>query len=251
MKEQIHEYCHRLYLPVMAERWSAMTEYATTHNTPYSEFLFQLLEAEIIEKQERSIQMLIKLSKLPYRKTIDTFDFTTQPSVDERRIRELLTLSFIDRKENILFLGPPGIGKTHLAISIGMEAIARGYKTYFITAHDLVAQLRRTDQERKLEKKLRVFVMPTVLIIDEMGYLKLDPNSAHYLFQVIARRYEHAPIILTSNKSFEEWGEVVGDSVLATAMLDRLLHHSIIFNLKGESYRLREKRLQEEKQRDK
>ncbi|MFV9510099.1 IS21-like element helper ATPase IstB [Tepidibacillus sp. LV47] len=177
-------------------------------------------------------------------------DFTAQPSVDERRIRELLTLSFIDRKENIFFLGPPGIGKTHLAISTGMEAIARGYKTYFITAHDLVTQLRRAAQEEKLEKKLRVFVKPTVLIIDEMGYLKLDPNSAHFLFQVIARRYEHAPIILTSNKSFGEWGEIVGDSVLATAMLDRLLHHSIIFNLKGESYRLREKRLQQEKQKD-
>lgn len=250
MKERIHEYCHRLHLPVMAERWSAMAEYAATHNIPYSEFLFRLLEAEIVEKQERSIQTLIKLSKLPYRKTIDTFDFNALPSVDERRIRELLTLSFIDRKENILFLGPPGIGKTHLAISIGMEAIARGYKTYFITAHDLVTQLRKADQEGKLEKKLRVFVKPTVLIIDEMGYLKLDPNSAHYLFQVIARRYEHAPIILTSNKSFGEWGEIVGDSVLATAMLDRLLHHSIIFNLKGESYRLQEKRLQQEKQKD-
>lgn len=131
-----------------------------------------------------------------------------------------------------------------------MEAIAGGYKTYFITAHDLVTQLRRADQEGKLEKKLRVFVKPTILIIDEMGYLKLNPNSAHYLFQVIARRYEHAPIILTSNKSFGEWGEIMGDSVLATAMLDRLLHHSIIFNLKGESYRLREKRLQQEKQKD-
>ncbi|MBE2911812.1 ATP-binding protein, partial [Anoxybacillus flavithermus] len=149
MKERIHEYCHRLHLPVMAERWSAMAEYASTHNISYSEFLFRLLEAEIVEKQARSIQTLIKLSKLPYRKTIDTFDFTAQPSVDERRIRELLTLSFIDRKENILFLGPPGIGKTHLAISIGMEAIARGYKTYFITAHDLVNQLRRADQEGK------------------------------------------------------------------------------------------------------
>ncbi|WP_256370920.1 IS21-like element helper ATPase IstB [Geobacillus sp. DSP4a] len=198
----------------------------------------------------KKMSLLFRNKVIIYSKTIDTFDFTAQPSVDERRIRELLTLSFIDRKENILFLGPPGIGKTHLAISIGMEAIARGYKTYFITAHDLVNQLRRADQEGKLEKKLRVFVKPTVLIIDEMGYLKLDPNSAHYLFQVIARRYEHAPIILTSNKSFGEWGEIVGDSVLATAMLDRLLHHSIIFNLKGESYRLREKRLQEEKQKD-
>jgi len=155
MKEQIHEYCHRLHLPAMAERWPAMAEYAATHNIPYSEFLFRLLEAEIIEKQERSIQTLIKLSKLPYHKTIDTFDFAAQPSVDERRIRELLILSFIDRKENVLFLGPPGIGKTHLAISIGMEAIAKGYKTYFITAHDLVTQLRKADQEGKLEKKLR------------------------------------------------------------------------------------------------
>lgn len=251
MKEQICEYCRRLHLPVMAEQWSAIAKDASINNIPYSEFLFRLLEAEINAKQERSIQTLIKLSKLPYHKTIDTFDFTAQPSVDERRIRELLTLSFIDRKENILFLGPPGIGKTHLAISIGMEAIAKGYKTYFITAHDMVTQLRKADQEGKLEKKLRVFVKPTVLIIDEVGYLKLNPNGAHYIFQVIARRYEQAPIILTSNKGFGEWGEMMGDTVLATAILDRLLHHSIIFNLKGESYRLRDKKLQQqEKQKD-
>ncbi|MED3724535.1 ATP-binding protein [Geobacillus stearothermophilus] len=167
-----------------------MVEYVVTLNMPYSEFLFRLLEAEIVKRQERSIQTLIKVQTAVSQD--DPYVFTAQPSVDERRIRELLTLSFIDRKENILFLGPPGIGKTHLAISIGMEAIARGYKTYFITAHDLVNQLRRADQEGKLEKKLRVFVKPTVLIIDEMGYLKLDPNSAHYLFQVIARRYEHS-----------------------------------------------------------
>jgi len=138
MKERIHEYCHQLPLPVMAERWSAMAEYASTHNISYLEFLFRLLEAGIVEKQARSIHTLIKQSKLPLRKTIDTFDFTAPLSMDERRIRELLTLSFIDRKENIIsnirFLGPPGIGKTHPAISIGMEAIARGYKTYFITA---------------------------------------------------------------------------------------------------------------------
>nr|WP_309240393.1 ATP-binding protein [Anoxybacillus sp. LAT_26] len=174
------------------------------------------------------MQTPIKLSKLPYCKTIDAFDFTALPSVDERRIRELLTLSIIDRKENILFLGSPGTGKTYLAVSIGMEAIARGYRTYFITAHDFVTQLRRADKDGRLEKSFVSFVKPTILIIDEMGYLKLGPNSAHYLFQVIVRRYEHAPIILTSNKSFGElWRNRgrpgVGDSDVELIIAS--LHH--------------------------
>ncbi|MFD4820683.1 ATP-binding protein [Peribacillus butanolivorans] len=159
-----------------------------------------------------------------------------------------MTLSFLTNNENPIFLGPPGIGKTHLAVSIGLQAISQGYKTYFISAQDLVTQLRKADLDQKLEKKLRSFVKPSLLFIDEMGYMKLDNYSAYYLFQVIARRYERGSIILTSNKSFGEWGDIIGYPIIATAMLDQLLHHSRIFNLNGESYRMKEKKLQKEKQ---
>jgi DNA replication protein DnaC len=249
MNENMNEYCRKLNLSVIAEQWSTIADQAAKNNVPYSSFLFSLLEAEVIERHQRTTKTLIKLSKLPFRKTLDEFDFTVQPSIDERQVKELMTLSFLKNHENPIFLGPPGIGKTHLAVSIGLQAISHGYKTYFISAHDLVSQLRKADLDQKLEKKLRSFVKPSLLIIDEMGYMKLDNHSAHYLFQVIARRYERGSIILTSNKSFGEWGDIIGDPVIATAMLDRLLHHSRILNLNGESYRMKEKKLQNEKQK--
>jgi DNA replication protein DnaC len=241
MNKRLEAMCRTLNLPVTADRWSAMAQQASTDNIAYSTFLYNLLEEEVAAKHARSVQTLLKFARLPFRKTLDDFDFPAQPSVDHRRIQECATLSFIEANENLIFLGPPGIGKTHLAVSLGLEAIAHGYKTYFVTAHELVLQCQKADAEGRLEKKIRSLVKPSVLIIDEMGYMKLDPGSAHYLFQVIARRYERGPILLTSNKAFGEWGEIMGDSIIATAMLDRLLHHSHIFNMKGESYRMKEK----------
>ncbi|MFT9846948.1 IS21-like element helper ATPase IstB [Aneurinibacillus sp. REN35] len=191
---QIDEYCRILGLPTIAQQWGKLAEQASIDNVPYSSFLRSLLEAEVIEKQERSAQTLMKLAKLSFRKTIDEFDFTAQPTIDERRIRECLTLSFLKNCENLVFLGPPGIGKTHLAVSIGLQAIGAGYKTYFISAHDIVTQLRKADQENNLERKLRTFIKPSLLIIDEMGYMKLETTGAHYLFQVISRRYEKGAI---------------------------------------------------------
>lgn len=241
MNPTLEDICRTLNLPTVADQWSAEAKQASNDNIAYSDFLYNLLEQEAAAKHARTVQTLLKFARLPFRKTLDSFDFAFQATVDQRQIKECATLSFIKAKENILFLGPPGVGKTHLAVSLGLEAISQGYKTYFITAQELILQLKKAEANGVLEKKLRSLVKPSVLIIDEMGYMVLDPEGAHYLFQVISRRYERGPIILTSNKSFGEWGEVVGDTIIATAMLDRLLHHSRIFNLKGESYRMKEK----------
>ncbi len=179
---------------------------------------------------------------MPFRKTLEQFDFAFQPSVDERLVRQLAQLTFVNEAANIILLGPPGVGKTHLAVALGLEAIHKGYGVYFVTAHNVVEDLKRAYNDGRLERRMRVYLAPKVLIIDEMGYLPYDRVGATLFFQLVSSRYERGSIILTSNKSFGEWGEVFGDSVLAAAILDRLLHHSYILNIRGESYRLREKR---------
>lgn len=217
-------------------------EEASKHNISYLEFLDKLLQEEMIAKQERYIQTRTRLAHLPFRKTLDQFDFHFQPSIDERRIRDLATLRFVEHQENLVFLGPPGVGKTHLAVALALEAIAKRYTVYFITAHDLVQTLQQAYLSNNIQKKMKVFTKPDLLIIDEIGYRKMEDAAAHFFFQIISERYERGSIILTSNKSYGMWGEIFGDTVLATAILDRLLHHSTTINIKGESYRIKEKK---------
>ncbi|GAB7389253.1 IS21-like element ISMac3 family helper ATPase IstB [Bacillaceae bacterium] len=217
-------------------------EEASKHNISYLEFLDKLLQEEMIAKQERYIQTRTRLAHLPFRKTLDQFDFRFQPSIEERRIRDLATLRFVEHQENLVFLGPPGVGKNHLAVALALEAITKRYTVYFITAHDLVQTLQQAYLSNNIQKKMKVFTKPDLLIIDEIGYRKMEDAAAHFFFQIISERYERGSIILTSNKSYGMWGEIFGDTVLATAILDRLLHHSTTINIKGESYRIKEKK---------
>jgi len=191
---------------------------------------------------EQGVTMKTRLARFPFVKTRDQFDCSCQPALNEAQIRELATARFVAHGENILLLGPPGVGKTHLAVSLGVAAIMQGISVVFFTVADLVELVQQDIKADRLERRLHALCTPKLLILDEMGYVPLDQRSAQFLFRLVSRRYQKGSIILTSNKSYGEWGDVVSDYVLATAMLDRLLHYSTTINIRGESYRLREKR---------
>lgn len=201
--------------------------------------LLRLTDFEVDLKRQNSKTMMIKVAKLPFDKTIDNYDFSFQPTVNEREIRDLLTLSFIENKENIVFLGSSGVGKTHLASAIGLEAATNRYSTYFIKCSDLLERLRRAQVENRLENSLRYYNKASLLIIDELGYLPLNPGDDRLLFQVIDRRYEKKSTIMTTNIPFTNWDEMFDDPLIAHAILDRVLHHAKVIQINGESYRLK------------
>ncbi|MDR7608674.1 MAG: IS21-like element helper ATPase IstB [Armatimonadota bacterium] len=240
--ERARQHLLALGLKDTAEALDAHLERAAKREVPYADFLADLLEAELAVRRRRYLETRTKLARLPFRKTLDDFDFDAQPSVDRRQVRELATLQFLAHAENVILLGPPGVGKTHVAVALGLAAIHRGYAVYFTPMHRLVEDLRNAYEEHRLERRMRIYLAPKLLIIDELGYLPLDRVGATVFFQLVAARYERASIILTSNHTFADWGQVFGDPVIATAILDRLLHHSHVINIRGESYRLREKR---------
>ena len=231
-----------LRLPAMAEMLDSYAKQAASTSMSYVDFLGGLVSEEVSRKEQRSVQNRIKSARFPVLKSLDDFDYSFQPSIDKKKVEELSNLRFIDNKENILFLGPSGVGKTHLATSLGIRACESGYKVLFTTLNDMVSILMASIADNSFPSKLRQFVQPSLLIVDEFGYLPVSRDGANFLFQVVAKRYETGSIILTSNKSFADWGEVLGDSVIAAAVLDRLLHHSTVFNIRGGSYRLREKK---------
>src|SRR6202165_4540001 len=231
-----------LGLKAAEARLESLLEQAFKKEPSYADFLDELLSCEVDARRSRYLRARLQLAHLPFLKNFDQFDFGFQPSIDERRIRELRSLRFVHEASNVVFLGPPGVGKTHLSVALAEAAIQNGFGAYFMTAHDLVNDLGRAYREGRLDRRLRVYLAPKVLIIDEMGYLPLDDLGATIFFQLVSARYERGSIILTSNKSYGEWGSIFGDPIIATAILDRLLHHSTTVNIRGESYRLKERR---------
>ena len=228
-------------LKAVEARLEGLLEQAAKKEPSYAEFLEELLGCEVEARRSRYLRARLQLAHLPFVKTFQQFDFGFQPSIDERQIRELRSLRFVHEASNVILLGPPGVGKTHLSVALAEAAIQAGFGAYFITAHDMVTDLGRAYREGRLDRRMRVYLAPKVLVIDEMGYLPLDDLGATIFFQLVSARYERGSILLTSNKSYGDWGSIFGDPIIATAILDRLLHHSTTINIRGESYRLKDR----------
>lgn len=242
--ERIQSACDSLSLGAIADHYPALAQQAVDNDTSYADFLEQCLKAEQDERRRRSQATLAKFAGFPAIKLLDDYDFKFAAGAPKKTVQTLTSMAFVERKENVIFLGPSGVGKTHLAIALGYLATQSGTKVRFVTAADLVMQLEKAQQRGQLEPFMRRSLLgPSILIIDEVGYLPLQGNQANLFFQVIAKRYEHGSIILTSNLSFGEWDSTfAGNSTLTAAMLDRLLHHAHVVQIKGDSYRLKDKK---------
>lgn len=210
------------------------------------EALIDLTKAEIDFRDERAKRINITVSSFPYHKTLDDFDFSYQPTINKAKILDLATLRFMDEKANIIFMGSPGTGKTHLATAIGIEAASQRISTYFINFAELMEKFKQASKENRVEKVVKHYLKYSLLIIDEIGYLPVDKDASYGFFQLIAARYEKRSTILTTNQPFSKWGDVFGDSVIANAIIDRLVHHCELIKINGMSYRIKDKNIFEE-----
>lgn len=222
-------------------RYSELADRAAEAKLSYEEYLSLILEEEIRGRADRSFMAKIHKAKFPFVKTIEEFDFSFQPTIDEKEVIRLGSLDFIENKENLIFLGPPGVGKTHLAIGLGVKACKCKYRVFFITTQRLLEELKLSVRDGSITQRLLAYSRLHLLILDELGYMPITKEEANLLFQLISMRYEKGSIILTSNYSFEDWGQVFQDNVVAAAIIDRLVHHAKIFYINGSSYRLKDK----------
>ena len=241
-KEQFTQGCRYLGLKLLCEEYQQMVDRATESETGYYEFICNVVRAEAAAKQQRRIEYLIKTSRLPQPlKMLADFDFDFQPKLSHKLIMDLASLSFIERRESILFLGDNGVGKSHLAQSLALKACQGGYKTYYTTCSELINDLNAGVYEKTLDKRMRKYINPQLLLIDEMGHDRLElqvVKEAHLLFKVIDQRYkDKKPLIFTTNIDEPDWPEFLGDPISTTAILDRIFHHSVIVRIKGPSYR--------------
>ena len=239
--DRIRESATRLGLTHLTEVITQLVERAEAGQMGYLDFVDLLIEEELGLREGRRFRNALKLSGLPHHKTLDEFDFAFQPDLDPRKVRDLATLEFVKAKSNVALLGPPGVGKTMIAVALAVAACQAGFSIYFTTLDDLVRKLRAAEATGRFNRQLGVYMRPAVLVVDEVGYLPLDRAEANMVFQLVSRRYERGSMIITSNKSFTEWGGVLGDDILATAILDRLLHHCDVLSINGPSYRLKDR----------
>ena len=239
--DRIRDHATRLGLTHLTDTITQLVDRAEHAQLGYLDFVDLLLEEELGLRETRRFRNALKLSGLPHHKTLDQFDYAFQPDLDPRKIRDLATLEFVKTRSNVALLGPPGVGKTMIAVALAVAACQAGFSIYFTTLDDLVRKLRTAEATGRFNRQLNAYLRPAVLVVDEVGYLPLDRAEANMVFQLVSRRYERGTMIITSNKAFTEWGNVLGDDILATAILDRLLHHCHAITINGPSYRLKDR----------
>lgn len=214
--------------------------YAKQKNLPYQEFLELLLEDEASNRRDNSYKKRYSMAKLPYYKTLEDFDYAFQPSIDKRIINDCATCSFVSEKKNVVLVGNPGTGKTHLSIGIAIKALQKGYKVLFSSVGEMLQALQFSKADNSFYQKLNHYLLPHLLILDELGFKKLPGYSADDFFEVISKRYEKGSIVITTNKTFEQWGDIFSDTILSSAIIDRIVHHSIVIKINGPSYRTKD-----------
>ncbi len=238
--DKLDEYLKTLTLPWIRQNYKLEVENAAKAKLSYAEFLFKIMQEEVISKLDRSINRRVQTAGFPQIKHFESFDFSFQPKIDEKLLRELTQLQFMDEAKNIIFLEPPGVGKTHLAISIGIKACQQRKRVAFYTTEQLMKAFAEAEMIGQLQRLLNTLDRLDLLIIDELGYLELTKKTASFFFRLIAARYERKSTIITSNKSFDKWGDIFQDDVVASAILDRLLHHCYPFFINGKSFRVKD-----------
>lgn len=245
IKERVTENLERLKLSRIQDVFPQMIKKAEESKLSYLALIDQLLTEEVSTKEDRRLKTAMKTAGLPFEKTIEEYDFSFHPNLDKRAVMSLFDLQFVREKENVIFLGPPGVGKSHLAVSLAIKAAHFGISIYFTTMAELMVKLKKDAADGHIGKG-RGYLKSGLLVVDEVGYMPVDRKESHLFFQFICHRYEKSSTIMTSNKSFGEWEEIFGDPVIATAILDRLLHHCHVVSIKGNSYRLKEHKQRKE-----
>lgn len=237
--ETIQTNLGQLKLAWMKDNLPRVLEEANGKEISYAEFIYSLCQGEIKAREENAAKRRMAYAQFPFIKTIEDFDFTYQPGITKRQVNQLLDMQWLDQAYNLIFLGPPGLGKSHLAVALGIKAVQKGYNVSFMTMEDLIRHLKLQGTASRSRQKIKRIISSDLVIIDEIGFVPIKREESNLFFQLITTLYEQTSLIITSNKGFEDWAELMGDPVITTAILDRIVHHSEIFNLTGESYRVK------------